>query len=57
MTHDLWKSLNALIFDHLGSVSLKQLVDEQKLNKKDSIIEIVDIRKLTSNQEHTSSSA
>ena len=56
MTHDLWKNLNALIFDHLGSISLKQLVDEQKLNKE-SIIKIVDIRKLTSNQEQTSSSA
>ena len=56
MTHDLWKNLNALIFDHLGSINLKQLVDEQNLNKE-SIIEIVDIRKLTSNQEQTSSSA
>ena len=56
MTHDLWKNLNALIFDHLGSINLRQLVDEQKLNKE-SIIEIVDIRKLTSNQEHASSSA
>ena len=56
MTHDLWKNLNALIFDHLGSINLKQLVDEQKLNKE-NIIEIVDIRKLTSNQEQASSSA
>ena len=56
ITHDLWKNLNALIFDHLGSINLKQLVDEQKLNKE-NIIEIVDIRKLTSNQEQTSSSA
>ena len=56
ITHDIWKNLNALIFDHLGSINLKQLVDEQKLNKE-SIIEIVSIRKLTSNQEQTSSSA
>ena len=56
MTHDLWKNLNALIFDHLDSINLKQLVDEQKLNKE-SIIEIIDIRKLISNQEQTSSSA
>ena len=55
MTHDLWKNLNALIFDHLSSISLKQLVNEQKLNKE-SIIEIADIRKLTSNQEQASSS-
>ena len=56
ITHDLWKNLNALIFDHLGSINLKQLVDEQNLNKE-NIIEIVDIRKLTSNQEQASSSA
>ena len=56
MTHDLWKELNELIFDHLGSISLKKLVDGQKLNQ-DGVIEIVDIRKLSSNQEHTVSSA
>jgi Rrf2 family iron-sulfur cluster assembly transcriptional regulator len=54
ITHDLWKNLNALIFNHLGSINLKQLVDEQKLNKE-NIIQIVDIHKLTSNQEYTSS--
>ena len=55
MTHDLWKNLNALIFDNLGSINLRQLVDEQNLNKE-SIIEIIDIRELTSNQEQASSS-
>jgi Rrf2 family transcriptional regulator, iron-sulfur cluster assembly transcription factor len=55
MTHELWKNLNALIFDHLGSINLRQLVDEQNLNKE-SIIEIIDIRELTSNQEQASSS-
>jgi len=54
ITHDLWKNLNALIFNHLGSINLKQLVDEQKLNQE-NIIKIVDIHKLTSNQEYTSS--
>ena len=54
ITHDLWKNLNALIFNHLGSINLKQLVDEQKLNKE-NIIKIVDIHKLTSNQNYTSS--
>jgi len=54
ITHDLWKNLNALIFNHLGSINLKQLVDEQKLNKE-NIIKIVDIHKLTSNQKYTSS--
>ena len=56
MTHDLWKKLNELIFDHLGSVSLQQLVDEQQVNQ-DSVIEIMDIRKLTTDQEHAVSSA
>lgn len=56
ITHDLWTELNELIFDHLGSISLKKLIDGQKLNQ-DGVIEIVDIRKLTSNQEHTVSSA
>jgi Rrf2 family iron-sulfur cluster assembly transcriptional regulator len=31
LTHDLWVRLNDLIFDHLGSVSLRQLVDDQKV--------------------------
>ena len=56
MTHDLWKKLNTLIFDHLSSVSLKQLADEQKVNQ-DSVIEMVDIRELTSDQKHVVSSA
>ncbi len=55
MTHDLWKKLNALIFDHLGSVSLQQLVDEQQVNQ-DSVIEMVDIRELTSDPKHAVSS-
>jgi Rrf2 family iron-sulfur cluster assembly transcriptional regulator len=30
MTHDLWAGLNKKIFDHLSSVTLGQLVDNQK---------------------------
>ena len=30
LTHDLWATLNERIFDYLGSVNLKQLVDNQK---------------------------
>src|SRR5262249_53447863 len=30
LTHDLWAALNERIFDYLGSVSLRQLVEEQK---------------------------
>jgi Rrf2 family iron-sulfur cluster assembly transcriptional regulator len=30
LTHDLWAALNERIFDYLGSVTLRQLVDSQK---------------------------
>src|SRR5215510_15636683 len=30
LTHDLWAALNERIFDYLGAVSLRQLVDEHK---------------------------
>ena len=30
LTHDLWATLNDRIFDYLGSVSLRQLVDNQR---------------------------
>ena len=30
LTHDLWAALNERIFDYLGSVSLRQLVESQK---------------------------
>jgi Rrf2 family iron-sulfur cluster assembly transcriptional regulator len=30
LTHDLWANLNQRIFDYLGSVTLRQLVDNQR---------------------------
>ena len=30
LTHDLWATLNERIFDYLGSVSLRQLVENQR---------------------------
>src|SRR6185295_16003610 len=30
LTHDLWAALNTRIFDYLGGVTLRQLVDAQK---------------------------
>src|SRR5262247_686417 len=30
LTHDLWAALNQRIFDYLGSVTLRQMVDEQR---------------------------
>lgn len=31
MTHDLWSTLNAKMFDYLASVTLGELVERQKL--------------------------
>lgn len=31
LTHDLWAALNQRIFDYLGGVTLRQLVDKQKV--------------------------
>jgi Rrf2 family transcriptional regulator, iron-sulfur cluster assembly transcription factor len=35
MTHDLWATLNARMVDYLDSVSLKDLVDQQKQKNTD----------------------
>src|SRR6201988_2454245 len=35
LTHDLWAALNQRIFDYLGSVTLQQMVDEQKAKEKE----------------------
>lgn len=45
LTHDLWVRLNGLIFDHLGSVSLRQLVDDQKV-RQDHSVGLLDMRKV-----------
>ena len=54
MTHDLWVKLNDLIFDHLGAVSLKKLVDDQharheerKLREK-GVVQMLDMRTVIS---------
>ena len=47
LTHDLWAALNDRIFDYLGSVSLRQLVDRQKAKEaaKDSgVAQVRDMR-------------
>ena len=43
LTHDLWAALNERIFEYLGSVSLRQLVDNQKA-KESGIAPIHDMR-------------
>jgi Rrf2 family transcriptional regulator, iron-sulfur cluster assembly transcription factor len=49
MTHDLWSSLNRVMVDYLDSVSLQQLVDEQRerlARKGVSIATLQDNRRL-----------
>ena len=56
MTHDLWIKLNDLIFDHLGAVSLRQLVDEQKARheerkmKEKGVVQMLDMRTVMSDK-------
>ena len=56
MTHDLWVKLNDLIFDHLGAVSLKQLVDDQKARhderklREKGVVQMLDMRTVISDK-------
>ncbi len=47
MTHDLWAKLNDLIFDYLGAVTLKELVDNQQDSQEDGMVPIFDMRRTT----------
>jgi Rrf2 family iron-sulfur cluster assembly transcriptional regulator len=50
LTHDLWATLNQRIFDFLGSVTLQQMVDEQKAkeaNKDAGVAQMHDMREKT----------
>lgn len=54
MTHDLWAKLNELIFDYLGGVTLKHLVDNQQQQQlQDGVIPIFDMRGATNLHETT----
>ncbi len=55
MTHDLWKKLNGLIFDHLGAVTLKHLVDDQHVRQK-NVLQMQDMRGAIPKNEHTTAS-
>ena len=47
LTHDLWAALNERIFDYLGAVSLRQLVDSQKAKevaRESGIAQVHDMR-------------
>ena len=56
MTHDLWTNLNVLIFNHLGAVTLKHLVDDQRVTQ-DGAMQMLDMRKTMPDHEHTVASA
>ena len=43
LTHDLWANLNQRIFDYLGSVTLRQLVENQRA-KESGVAPIQDMR-------------
>jgi len=47
LTHDLWATLNQRIFDYLGGVTLRQLVDNQKAKeaaKSAGVAQVRDMR-------------
>jgi len=47
LTHDLWAALNERIFDYLGAVSLRQLVDAQNAKeaaKQSGVSQVRDMR-------------
>lgn len=44
MTHDLWAKLNDQIFDYLGAVTLKQLVDDQQKEAEVIQFQLLDMR-------------
>jgi len=59
LTHDLWAALNDRIFDYLGSVSLRQLVDSQKSKetaREAGVAQVHDMR-VTANKRATPVSA
>lgn len=48
MTHDLWAKLNDIIFDYLGAVTLKQLVDDQAVQQTNKeLVPLLDMRSRT----------
>jgi len=47
MTHDLWAKLNDLIFDYLGAVTLKELVENQKKQQPEDLVPLFDMRSST----------
>jgi len=50
LTHDLWAALNERIFDYLGAVSLRQLVDSQRAKeaaRQSGVSQVRDMREMS----------
>jgi Rrf2 family iron-sulfur cluster assembly transcriptional regulator len=49
LTHDLWAALNQRIFDYLGAVTLRQMVDEQRAKEaqESGVAQMHDMREKT----------
>ena len=56
LTHDLWARLNDHIFDYLGAITLKQLVDEHEA-KQDGVSQVRDLRAGVAKRERPTVSA
>ena len=50
LTHDLWATLNARIFDYLGSMTLRQLVENQRA-KEAGVAPVHDMRLASARRE------
>lgn len=50
ITHNLWANLNQHIFNYLGAVTLKQLVDEQK-PRQNGVAQVHDMRETLQKRE------
>jgi Rrf2 family iron-sulfur cluster assembly transcriptional regulator len=57
LTHDLWAALNQRIFDYLGGVNLRQLVDSEKAKEAERQSGVVQVRDMRENKRSTPISA
>ena len=53
LTHDLWAALNERIFDYLGAVSLRQLVDSQKAKEAAKLSGVSQVRDMRDSVKRT----
>jgi Rrf2 family iron-sulfur cluster assembly transcriptional regulator len=53
LTHDLWAALNERIFDYLGGVTLRQLVESQRAKEAERQSGVVQVRDMRDNAKRT----